>query len=166
MIMAENTVKNAWVVTLDYVLRDDSQEILESSEQESASMMYLQGGHEMPEGFQKALAGHQTGESFSFVLTPDKGWGERFDEAVAEVSAEDLGLEVEVGDVVEAENGDGEIVDFEVSEVREDGSVLLDGNHPLAGQTTTWEVKLVELREALPGEIEAGEVESLDDDED
>ncbi len=117
----------------------------------------------MPGGFQAAMAGHEVGESFSFVLTPDQGWGERVEEARIEIASEELGLEVEVGDVVEAEDEDGDLVGFEVVEVREDDTVLLDGNHPLAGQTIHWEVKLTELRQATSEEVEAGEVEMPDD---
>ena len=106
------------------------------------------------------------GESFSFVLEPDQGWGEKHDDAMIEVGAEELGLEVEVGDIIEAEDDEGDVLELEVCEIRDDGTVLLDGNHPLAGKTVTWQIKVVEIRPATPEEIESGEVGDVDETDD
>jgi len=73
------------LVTLEYTLKDDNQEILDSSEQ-MGPLDYVHGYRQLIPGLEKALQGREAGESFSLTVTPQQAYGEIDPRAVFEVS--------------------------------------------------------------------------------
>jgi len=147
------------VVTIDYTLTLDDGEVYDSSA-ETGPLEYLHGHEQLIPGLEAALEGMQVGESKQVVVTPDLGYGEFDPEAVelvpydaipAEIDLE-LGMTVELYD----EESDQEI-EATVAEIGDDG-VVLDMNHPLAGETLHFSVKVVGVRAASAEELAHGHV--------
>ena len=147
------------VVTIDYTLTLDDGEVYDSSA-ETGPLEYLHGHEQLIPGLEAALEGMQVGESKQVVVTPDLGYGEFDPEAVelvpydaipAEIDLE-LGMTVELYD----EESDQEI-EATVAEIGDDG-VVLDMNHPLAGETLHFSVKVVGVRAAFAEELAHGHV--------
>ncbi len=152
----EKTVKKDTVVSIDYTLKDDSGEVLDSSEG-GEPLQYLHGHGQIIDGLEKALEGQDVGSSVHVDVSPAEGYGEHDPERMVEVPKEQFDFDVKVGDYVRAQHPDGSVVPFKVAAVGED-TVTLDGNHPLAGQSLHFDVKVVEIRPATPEEIEHGHV--------
>jgi FKBP-type peptidyl-prolyl cis-trans isomerase SlyD len=144
------------VVTLDYRLHLGDGKIIEESEQEDP-LVYLHGYEEIVPGLEKALEGKTAGEALKVQVSPEEGYGEYDPDGVEEVPREDFpaDLELEAGGIISATDDEGDEVDFLVKEVRGQ-TVVVDFNHPLAGKTLHFEVKVREVRAATEEELEHG----------
>lgn len=125
---------------------------------------YLHGSGQVIAGLEKALEGRRVGESFEVVIPPEEAYGPRRKELQQKVALEDLraalGLKkVEEGLVFQGRTEDGRVETFMVTEVLEDeGMVLVDANHPLAGMELTFQVEVVGIREPTEEEARRGYV--------
>ncbi|MFO0675529.1 MAG: peptidylprolyl isomerase [Polyangiaceae bacterium] len=157
---------NAYVV-LDYVLKDDDGEILDASEgvEDAEPIEYVHGYGMLVPGLEAALAGLKTGEAKEIVVPAEDGFGEYDDELVLEVDRAEFPdpKKVAVGDEFVAEAPDGEEIPMRVIEIDGDG-IVVDANHPLAGVTLHYSVKVREVRAASDAEIEraASELEEAE----
>ena len=142
------------VVTLDYVLRDSSGRVLEQTEADEP-FVYLHGLGQLVPGLERRLDGMEPGQSCDVVVPPEEGHGMPDPEGQFEVPRDAFppAQELEVGDMLVGETDDGEVVPVRVLKVLPT-SVLVDANHPLAGQTLHYSVKVIEVRDATPEEIE------------
>jgi FKBP-type peptidyl-prolyl cis-trans isomerase SlyD len=142
-------------VTLDYVLKDGDGEILDTSDGEDGEpIAYVHGYGMLVPGLEAGLAGLRIGEERDILVPADAGYGERDEELVMEVDRSDFPepAKVEEGDEFVAESPDGDEVVMRVVELRAD-SVVVDANHPLAGVTLHYSIKVRTVRAATDEEI-------------
>lgn len=141
------------VVTFEYTAVDEQGKLIESS-RDSEPMCYLHGYGRIAPGLETALEGRSVGDSFSITLAPADAFGERDDSLLHSFSREELsGLGmIEPGMQLQASDDSGTRI-LTVSEVRED-EVILDENHPLAGMTVSFDVKVVDVRDATEEELQ------------
>ena len=147
------------VVELDYVLTIEG-EVIDKSEP-GDPLLYLHGAGNLIPGLEKELEGKDVGDSLSVTVGPADAYGEWNEEALQEFSKENFEGDVEVGATYYAENADGGITPFTVVEVQDD-VIIADFNHPLAGQTLHFDVKVLNIREATEEEIEHGHPHGAD----
>ena len=97
------------------------------------------------QGFDDAVEGMSVGESKRVTIPATEAYGARRDELTLRIPRSELptDLELEVGSQLRMEQG-AESVVVTVRDMDE-GSVMLDANHPLAGQALTFELELVEI---------------------
>lgn len=156
------------IVSLEYSLSTEEGLVVESSENEGP-LEYLHGGGEIPPNLEDALTGKGAGEELELTLAPEDAFGDYDVEAITSVPREEFpeGVELEkdqwvqVGVQLEGEDdgADGEYdIDMRIVEVGPE-AVVLDANHPLAGKTITYRVKVGEVREATPDDLAAREHE-------
>lgn len=155
---------DVWV-TVEYRLYDSQGEELEPSERE---LTYLQGGYGgvFPR-VEEALAGQAVGYETVLYLEPEDSFGEYDPELVRLAHREDFPEQLEVGMTFEGAPGDeedGEL--YTVTDIADD-TVVLDGNHPLAGMALRFELRVTDIREATDAEVEhEREMYGADDDDD
>ncbi len=114
----------------------------------------------LPE-FEKNLYGLAIGDKFDFVLTSEQAYGQRQDDAVLELPKDIFKNEEGVfdssivyeGNTVPMRDTEGNTLHGSVLEVRED-VVVMDFNHPLAGETLHFEGTIIDEHEATAEEIE------------
>jgi FKBP-type peptidyl-prolyl cis-trans isomerase SlyD len=149
------------VVTLNYTLRDDQDTVIDSSQ--DGSFAYLHGASNIIPGLEKALTGKSIDDELKVTVEPAEGYGEHNPEMSQVVSIEmfDDADDIEVGRQFHAASPDGQPVVVTVTAV-EDGNVTVDGNHPLAGVTLNFDVKVMDIRDASAEEIEHGHVHGPD----
>ena len=152
----QRTVGQDTVVSIEYTLKDDNGAILDSSEG-GEPLQYLHGRGQIIDGLEKGLDGKMVGESVHVDVSPAEGYGEHDPERMVEVPRDQFDFDVKAGDFVQAQNPDGSVIPFRVAKVGEE-SVTLDGNHPLAGQSLHFDVKVVDVRPATEEEIAHGHV--------
>lgn len=143
------------VVTIEYTLTDPQGQILDSSVGEEP-LVYLHGKKNIIPGLERELAGRQVGDELKVVVSPQDGYGERSDALVTQVPREDLAQipDLSVGLQLQAQTARGVQV-FTVVELN-DEKVTLDGNHPLAGQTLNFAIKIMGIRPATQEELAHG----------
>jgi FKBP-type peptidyl-prolyl cis-trans isomerase SlyD len=145
------------VVTLTYKLYSATGELIEET---SAPISYLHGGHHgIFPGIEEALSGKTTGEACSVLLEPDDAFGEYDAELVRVETPDRFPDDVKVGMQFEEAVDDDESATriFTVTDIA-DGKVVIDGNHPLAGQRLRFDCRVLDVREATPDELEHGHV--------
>jgi FKBP-type peptidyl-prolyl cis-trans isomerase SlyD len=102
------------------------------------------------------LEGLSEGEQRSVWLKPAEAFGERDPEEVIEVERSEFPEDVAAGDCFDAEGEGGRRVLLQVLDVSEE-AVVLDGNHPLAGQRVRFDVEARAIRPASESELSAAE---------
>lgn len=150
------TVADDLVVQLDYTLRLDDEQIIDSSAGRDP-LEFLQGHGQIIPGLEQALYGMAVGEEKKVVVAPRDGYGEREENTVQEVPREAFAPDVELtpGMALELRDSAGHPVLAFIAEVGPE-NVVLDLNHPLAGETLHFDVAIAGLREATSEELAHG----------
>ena len=153
-------VTDGLVVSMDYTLRADDEEgeVLDTSVGQQP-LQFMQGGGHIISGLERAIYGMAVGDEKDVVVEPADGYGEFDPEAFAEVPLNVFpeAMPVEPGVGLTVRDDSGHTYDAHVVEVREDSAVL-DFNHPLAGQTLYFNVKIAGLRRPTDEERAHGHV--------
>ncbi|MCI0398614.1 MAG: peptidylprolyl isomerase [Chloroflexi bacterium] len=153
------TIDDDDVVSLAYSLRlDDGQEV-DSSDGDDP-LEFIQGYGQIIPGLEEALYGMAVGEEKQVVVEPEDGYGhydvDDFSVVPRDAFPPELTLAPGMGLSVQ-DSESGEVFQAYVAELHSD-SVVLDFNHPLAGETLHFQVKIVGLRAATDEELEHGHV--------
>jgi FKBP-type peptidyl-prolyl cis-trans isomerase SlyD len=146
-------------VELHYELRDGRGNELEHTE-EPLEFVYGYGGLEPP-GFERALDGLFQGDVVNITLAPEDAYGTRDEANVFEVEREEFpdDAPIEEGSEFVAEGEDGVALTMRIVEVRDD-YVVVDANHPLAGETLNFQVRILKVRKATEDEVVAAQAEA------
>ena len=144
-------IENNKVVRVHYTgTLPDTGEVFDSSEDREA-LTFLVGHKQMIPGFERELMGKELGEKVEFTLSPEDAYGEHNPDAVQKVPLDMFGnIKPEVGTTLMSDMGP-----FRVTEVG-DELITVDFNHALAGKSLTFNVEVVELRDATEEEISHG----------
>jgi len=145
-------------VSIDYTLTNDAGEVIDSSAG-GVPLAYLQGAGNIIVGLEKALEGKQAGDELTVSVEPQEAYGEYSAELVATLGRDMFeGVEeMEVGMQFHASAPDGGMQIVTVRALEGD-DVIVDGNHPLAGQRLTFAVKIVSVRDASAEELAHGHI--------
>ncbi len=145
-------VRDAFVV-LDYALYDEDGDVIEATDEEGGRPIgFVFGYGTLVPGLEAQLLGMAAGETREIEVPPAEGYGERDEEREFRVDRAELPDDVAVDDELEAVGEDGEDVVMRVVEVEED-AVLVDLNHPLAGETLRFDVIVRAVRPATAEEL-------------
>ncbi|MFC1881815.1 peptidylprolyl isomerase [Thermodesulfobacteriota bacterium] len=145
------------VVSMHYALTDSTGEVLDSSEGQ-APLDYLHGYGNIITGLEKALEDKEAGEKLKAVIPPEDGYGIR-DEAQVKnlpLSSFQSPDQVEVGAQFQAETSEGPRL-ATVTKI-DDKNVTVDLNHPLADLTLSFNIDVVDVRDATEEELTHGHV--------
>ena len=150
-------IKRKMVVTIEYVLKDEKGEILDSSEK-SGKLTYLHGFKNIVQGLEEVLEGKKAGDSFSVSVPPEKGYGPRDENMVFTLPLEnfknDENSKIEPGMEFEATFNDAKYI-LTVIEVTGD-KVKVDANYPLAGKPLYFDGKVLNIRDSYSDELAMG----------
>jgi FKBP-type peptidyl-prolyl cis-trans isomerase SlyD len=145
------------VVSIDYTLTNSDDEQLDSSKGQEP-LAYLHGANNIVQGLEDALTGKSVGDMFTVTIEPEKAYG-LYHEDMQQITDKSMfgGVDnLKVGMMFNADVNHGTGV---VSITKIDGDkITIDGNHPLAGETLTFEVEVVDIREATTEELDHGHI--------
>jgi FKBP-type peptidyl-prolyl cis-trans isomerase SlyD len=144
------------VVTLEFELKDCDGRLLDEP---GAEMAYLHGYGGIFPKVEEALQGKHVGNEVSVTLDPDDAFGDYDADLLRVESRESFPATLEVGMRFEGVPGDGEeeVLIYTVTDVAPD-KVVVDGNHPLAGERLWFKCKVTDVRKATDDEIAHGHV--------
>jgi len=145
------------VASFHYTLSNEQGEQIESS-RERQPMSYLHGARNIIPGLENALAGKAAGDQFQVTIPPAEAYGERRADQVQRVPAKHFrdARKLKPGQLVSIQTRRGPIQATVVKVGR--FNIDVDTNHPLAGQTLTFDVEVLAVRDATNEEIEHGHV--------
>ena len=138
------------VPTVQFKVADANGRLIQDSRE---PMVYLHGGYDntLPK-LEEALEGKEPGAQLVITLAPADAFGERDEALTRTIAKSEFPPGIKVGGQMDGTTDDGQPHTFWVSKIKGD-KVLLDGNHPLAGQTVRFHLKVVSVRAATPEEI-------------
>ena len=152
------TIQNDKVVTMHYHLTNADGEILDSS-RESEPLTYLHGAGNIVSGLERALTSLDVGATTTVQLSPSEAYGEYNADMVQQVPREEFGgiQGLEVGMQLQAQDPNGQTFVVYITEIH-DEVVVVDANHPLAGVDLTFDIEIVDVRDATAEELTHGHV--------
>lgn len=154
--MSEQVVTKNKAVTFTYIILDESGSVQEQSD---IPMSYLHGGDDrIFPAVMEAMDGQKVGDKVEIILPPKQGFGEYDAELTYRDKIDNVPPEYrQIGAEAEFKNETGETMKMTVVKV-ENGEVMLDGNHPFAGKTMTFKVRITAIRDAAEEEIRTGKL--------
>ncbi len=145
------------VVSFHYELTNDAGEVLDSSAG-GEPLTYLQGAHNIIPGLESQLVGRKVGDQLKVTVQPEDGYGPHQPQMVQDVPKEAFpdsdSIEPGMRFTAQSDQGDVSVVVTEVT----DTHVIVDGNHPLAGQVLHFAVEIADVRAATQEELDHGHV--------
>ena len=155
------TIENNKVASINYTLTNDAGETLDTSIGKEP-LNYIQGHQNIIPGLEKALEGKSVGEKLTVTVPPEEAYGTSSPASIQTVSKEVFqGVDnIDLGMQFQAQGEGGQPIIVTVTKV-EDDQVTIDGNHPLADQTLTFDVEIKEVRDATEEELEHGHVHGI-----
>jgi FKBP-type peptidyl-prolyl cis-trans isomerase SlyD len=139
------------VVSLSYELKNIDGKVLDSS---ADPVNYLLGGYDniFPK-VEQALMGKNKGDLVNVDLQPEDAFGD-YDEALLQIEPANIfpADALNIGVQFEGEDPTGDIILYTVTDIA-DGKVVLDGNHPAAGERLIYSGKIIGVRVASKEEL-------------
>ena len=145
------------VVSIDYTLTGDNGQVLDSSNGREP-LAYLHGAGNIIPGLESALEGKDEGDELNVQIPPDQAYGQRDERMVQPVprTAFQGVADIQPGMQFQAQTNAGPRL---ITVVGVEGDqVTIDANHPLAGATLKFDVKVVNVRDATSEEMSHGHV--------
>lgn len=144
-LAASAAIHNGSKVAFDYTLTVDGN-VMDSS-QGRGPLEYTQGDGKLIAGLTKQLEGMSAGEERTIVLSPAEAYGEPDPRALKEVPISTLppGIQPKAGMPLQGKDANGNVFIAKIRDVKKD-TVMMDFNHPLAGKTLTFKVKIVSVK--------------------
>lgn len=148
-------IQKGMVVGFAYHLRNSQGETLDESRE---PMEYLHGYMNIIPGLERELEGLSVGDKKSVVVQPGDAYGEYDESLIYKVPKSNFPPDEDLipGMQFRAETENGPIALF-VDEVYDD-YVIMNGNHPLAGEVLNFDIEIHSIREATPEELDHGHV--------
>jgi peptidylprolyl isomerase len=137
------TVERGKVVQVHYTGTLENGEVFDSSKDREPLEVTV-GEGQLIHGFEEALIGMSLNEKKVFTLAPEEAYGNRDEEATRTFSRDEIppDLSVEKGQLLSLTTPDGDQIPAKVVQVNDDG-LTVDFNHPLAGESLTFEIEVV-----------------------
>ena len=143
-------IDNNTAVTLQFKVTDLQGKLVEDGKEPS---VYLHGGYgnTLPK-IEEALTGKESGYQVTLDLQPQDAFGLRDESLLRTLPKKQFPPGVKVGGQLEGHGDDGHMMVFNVMKIKGD-TVLLDGNHPMAGKALRFAIKVLDVRQASEEEI-------------
>lgn len=151
-------LKSNQVITVNFILKDSDGNVIEATTKERP-FSFISGGNQILPKLEENIGQMLIGSKRTVVLAPDEAYGEYDDSAIQHVNRSEFPeeAEIEAGMSFVADSPDGQQLPFVIKSV-EGEEIVIDFNHPLAGQTLTFDVELLSLRDATIEELSHGHV--------
>jgi FKBP-type peptidyl-prolyl cis-trans isomerase SlyD len=140
-----SAIQEGAVVSIEYTLTDDAGAVIDTNVGK-APLSYIHGAGQIVRGLERELNGLKVGDRKKVQVKPEDGYGPTNEKAFQEIPREGIPLEAQkAGTMLMSKSPDGRAIPVRVHEVKET-TVVVDFNHPLAGKTLHFDVKIKDIR--------------------
>ena len=145
----DNVVKDGMLVSMEYTLKGTDGKVIDSSKGREP-LKYVHGQKSMILGLEKELTGMKVGGEKNVTVKPEDAYGPRNPNAVQEIPKEKIPPNaLKVGAVLQGQDDQGRPMLARIQEIK-DKAVVIDMNHPMAGKTLVFNIKIVDIQPAPP----------------
>jgi len=150
-------------LTYDLYTNENGEEVFVEKATEEQPLVFLYGVGMMLPKFEENLSGLSSGDTYDFHLAATDAYGERDDNAIAELGADMFqGMDLpQVDSVLPLQDNHGNHFRARVTSVT-DSAVTVDLNHPMAGQDLHFKGQILNVREATEEELSHGHAHGVD----
>jgi FKBP-type peptidyl-prolyl cis-trans isomerase SlyD len=151
-------LKSNQVITINFILKDTDGNIIEETTKENP-FSFISGGSQILPKLEENIGEMLIGSKRTVTLSPEDAYGIYDDGAIQQVTRSEFpeDTDIEEGMTFIADSPDGHQMPFVIKSV-EGENIKIDFNHPLAGQTLTFDLELLNLRDATIEELSHGHV--------
>jgi FKBP-type peptidyl-prolyl cis-trans isomerase SlyD len=143
----DKVVKDGSVVSLQYTLTGEDGKPIESNKGKEP-LKYVQGRHQIVPGLEREIAGMKVGGEKHVKVKPEDGYGPIDPGAFKEVPKDRIPAEaLKVGTVLTARGPQGQLIPVRIHQIK-DKTVVVDLNHPMAGKTLVFDIKVLDIQSA------------------
>jgi len=140
----KTVIENGKSVSVEYTLKLDDGTTVDTNIGEDP-LTYTHGNNEILPALEEALLGQAVGDTKTVQLSADEGYGTINPEAYQEVPLDTVPEDARnVGTMLVATSPEGEQQPIRVHEIKEE-TIVLDFNHPLAGQALSFDVTILAI---------------------
>lgn len=145
-IFINMTAQQGQTVAVHYTGKFADGNVFDTSQGREPIEFTIGSGQVIP-GFETGVTGMAIGETKTVIIPPVDAYGEWTEEFIHPIPRTEVpeGMELSVGMQLELSDPDGNILPVVVIEITDD-MIVLDGNHPLAGQDLHFDLELVEIK--------------------
>lgn len=142
-----SSIQEGSIVSIEYTLTDEAGKVIDTNVGKEP-LTFIQGAGQIVSGLEKELQGLKAGEQKKVRVKPEEGYGMPDKQAFRELPRENIPAEAQkAGATLMAKASDGRTIPIRVHEVKEK-TVVVDFNHPLAGKTLNFDVKIMNIQSA------------------
>lgn len=149
------------VARIDYTLTNPAGQVIDSSSGQEP-LPYLHGYSNIVPGLEAALDGKSAGDTVHVEVTPEQGYGVVNPELIQDVDRERFPREAKIAPGMQFQANTPVGPRMVTVENVTPQSVRINANHPLAGQTLVFDVKIIDVRPATPEELQHGHTHGPD----
>lgn len=133
------------VIKVHYVGKFENGNVFDSSEHREPLEFKVGEGNLIP-GFENSVLGMKPGEKKTINIPAEEAYGETYADLIQEIEKQYLPEDIlpEVGMELVTQTQEGQELYVTITEVREN-SVIIDGNHPLAGKNLVFDITVIEV---------------------
>lgn len=135
-------------IKVDYEGRFEDGEVFDASSKHGQPLEFVAGSGMVVSGFDNAVIGMDVGEEKEVTLKPEEAYGEVHEQAVQKVPKKNFPAEAKEGMMVGVPMPNGQQIPAKIVKIGDD-EVTLDMNHPMAGKTLVFKIKVVEVGEKV-----------------
>ncbi len=151
-------IKPDQVVTVHFTLKDENGTTLEVADK-NQPYSFLSGRDQILPKLEEKISTMLINSKGTVELLPEDAYGEFEENAIQKASRSDFPEDIELQEGMNfmADMGDGKQLPFFIKEIDND-EITIDFNHPLAGKSLTFDLELVDVRDASSEELAHGHV--------
>ena len=139
------TITSGKTVSIEYTLTLENKEVVDSNVG-GEPLTFVHGSNQIIPGLETAMEGMKVGDTKKVTVNPEDGYGPVIQEAIIEVEKDQLPEGArKVDALVQAQGPDGQMLRGQVTELKDDKAIV-DFNHPLAGKTLFFDVKVIDIQ--------------------
>ena len=138
-------VESGKVVTVHYTGKLADGEMFDSSEGRDPLKFQVGSGQIIP-GFEQAILGKSIGEKVTVNIPVEEAYGQVREDLIVTVPKSQLPGDVQIGQPLQAQGNEGQTINVVVKEIAEE-NVIIDGNHPLAGQELEFFIEIISIED-------------------
>ncbi|MFQ5656414.1 MAG: peptidylprolyl isomerase [Candidatus Methylomirabilales bacterium] len=140
-------VSSGTKVSIEYTLKLEGEEAVVDTNVGSEPLTYVHGSQQIIPGLERALEGMKIGERKQVKVKPEDGYGVVDQEAFVEVKKDQVPQDaLKVDTQLQGRDSSGRLFHARVVEIKGE-TVVLDLNHPLAGKTLSFDVKVLDIQD-------------------
>jgi len=145
------------VYGIEYTVKNSKGEVVDSNKGQ-APLEFIAGKGQIIPGLEKEVEKMNAGEEKTIKVPATEAYGEYKEDMLQELPRDQFqGIDLQKGMTLYGQTPDGQTIAVTVKDF-DDQKVVIDYNHPLAGEDLTFDVKVISKREATPEEALTGVV--------